>query len=713
MKINRFLTMIAIAGVAAGFVAVRPALGQKKAGGRPTTAPPVGPARNYKLPPVAEKTLPNGLRVLVIENTEQPIVSMNLMIRSGAIVEPVDRAGLAQMTAGLLDKGTTTRSAQQIAEAIDSAGGSLGASAAWDSTTASTTVLSNRASIAAELLADILANPTFKDDEIERIRTQTLSGLQVNESNAGAVADEVFDKVVYGLKPYARPITGTPDSIRSITRSDIVNFHKAQYVPNNATIAIVGDIRAADAFALAEKYFGGWPKGSDFAMPRPAPSGQAVRKVIILDKPDSAQTEIRIGGPGFARSDPDYFPALVTNSILGGAPFSSRIESELRVKRGLTYGARSAWDVRKYGGAWQAETSTKTASTAESVQVILDQIAGMRTSDVSADELAQRKGFMTGTFLLSLETPSAVAGRLLAAQLYDLGPDYLDTYATKVDAVTAAEVRQIAEKRLDPNQMVIVLAGNAAEFEEKVKAFGPVEKIPFDEVDVMQADLRKAKSTAVAVSAEDAKAGMELASKTTAALGGAAYLNQKSYVAKGTAKLSAGPQTLGGTVSVWRVFPDKNRLELDLGVAQIKQYSNGVTAWAEQPGGVRDVTAETKEARLLGPEVLKRVGTDGWSVRGLPDADVNGTACRSFAISDGAGHETTFFVDATTFLPVKVAYTGKQGKVEIVSADYRDVSGVKTAYSVVQYRDGNKFIETVFTEIVSGADVDPKLFEKP
>ena len=192
--------------------------------------------------------------------------------RTAKLPEP---CGLAAMTAGLVDKGTATRSAQQIAEAIDSAGGSLGASADWDSITASTTVLSNRAQLAADLLADVLINPTFKDDEVERLRTQTLSGLQLSQSNAGSVADEVFDKVVYGLKPYARPLGGTPESVRAITRDDIVKFHKAQYVPNNATLAIVGNIKAADAFALAEKAFGAWQRGSDFAMPRPAPSGRS------------------------------------------------------------------------------------------------------------------------------------------------------------------------------------------------------------------------------------------------------------------------------------------------------------------------------------------------------------------------------------------------------------------------------------------------------
>jgi zinc protease len=336
----------AVSALAGVLTLAGPALAQGKADMKKVQPPPVGPAKDFKLPPVQEKSLTNGLRVIFIASKAQPIVSMTLMLKTGASVEPDDRAGLAQMTAGLVDQGTATRSAQQIAEAIDGAGGSLGVSAGWDSTTASTTVLVNRAELAAELLADVVMNPKFADEEIARARTQTLSSLQVSRSSAGAVANEVFDRVTFGKAPYGRPIGGTAETVNAIKRDDIVAFHKAQYVASNATLAIVGAVTAEEAFALAEKHFGAWAKGTAPVVPAASAAAPGKRRIIILDKPDAAQTEIRIGLPGLSRGDADFYRASVANSIFGGAPFSSRVESELRVKRGLTYGARSRLDAR-------------------------------------------------------------------------------------------------------------------------------------------------------------------------------------------------------------------------------------------------------------------------------------------------------------------------------------------------------------------------------
>jgi hypothetical protein len=498
-----------------------------------------------------------------------------------------------------------------------------------------------------------------------------------------------------------------------------VAFHKARFSPNNATLAIVGDLKAKEAFDLAEKTFGSWPQGEAAPAPKFTPTVAGKYRFIILDKPDAAQTEIRAGMPGIARNDPDYFPAAVTNTILGGAPFSSRIESELRVKRGLTYGAGSHFDARALGGAFQIETNTKTATTAEAVQVILEQVAGLRAGEVPAEELAARKGYLTGVFVVALETPGAVASRLLQAELYGLGRDYLETYTPKVQAVTAADVRRIAEARIVPDQFVVVLAGNAKEFEEQIRKLGPVEKIPFDEVDTTSATLRRAAAPAAAaaapVSEADAAAGRALVERTVAALGGTAFLEQKSLVLKGTGTLTPAPgQSLPiSAVSSWAVYPDKSRLELNLGIATVSQGSNGEVAWVQQPSGVQDITAEVKESRKYGLEVLRRFGAGGYTARPLGDSEVGGKPVKGFEVSDAEGHATRFYVDAATSLPVKISYTSKQGATDVMLKDFRDVSGVKVAYGVEQWRNGAKFLEAVYTDAQVNVEVDPKLFEKP
>jgi predicted Zn-dependent peptidase len=681
------------------------------------TPPAVRPAPAFRVPPVAERRLPNGLRVVVVENREQPVVSFSLMVRSGGTADPDGKAGLAQMAASLLDQGTATRSAKEIAEAIESAGGSLSASAAWDATTASATVLANRTALAAELLADVVRNPAFKDDEIERIRTQTLNALQVSRADAGTVADEVFDRVVFEGTPYARPLSGTAATVRAITRDDLVAFHRTHFAPDNATLAIVGDITAKDGFALAEQYLGSWPKPDRpgmLALKR-LETKPTTTRIIILDKPDAAQTEIRVGHGGFARNDPGYFQALVANAILGGAPFSSRVENELRVKRGLTYGAGSAFDTRRLHGSFQVETDTKTATTAEAVKVILDEIARFRAGGATAEELEQRKNFLTGVFLVSLETPAGIASRLLQAELYGLGADYLATYNQRIQGVTADDVRRTAESRIRPGEFVIVLAGNAKEFEEQVKQFGPVEKIPFDEVDPMSATLRAERPAAAAVSEADAKAGMALAERTIAALGGEAWVTMKSLSLKGTGSLTPAPgRTLPiQSIRSMAVYPDRNFAEIDLGIALIQQGSVGDTGWAKTPQGIQDASGQVKEGRNYGVEVLRRLRQGGLTARPIADAEVDGKAAKGFALVDAEGHETEFWADAQTGLLLKIAYTNKQGRTEIFLKEYRLVSGIQVPARVEQWRDGNKFLEAVYSDIQVNVDVDPKVFEKP
>jgi predicted Zn-dependent peptidase len=681
------------------------------------TPPAVRPAPAFRVPPVAERRLPNGLRVVVVENREQPVVSFSLMVRSGGTADPDGKAGLAQMAASLLDQGTATRSAKEIAEAIESAGGSLSASAAWDATTASATVLANRTALAAELLADVVRNPAFKDDEIERIRTQTLNALQVSRADAGTVADEVFDRVVFEGTPYARPLSGTAATVRAITRDDLVAFHRTHFAPDNATLAIVGDITAKDGFALAEQYLGSWPKPDRpgmLALKR-LETKPTTTRIIILDKPDAAQTEIRVGHGGFARNDPGYFQALVANAILGGAPFSSRVENELRVKRGLTYGAGSAFDTRRLHGSFQVETDTKTATTAEAVKVILDEIARFRAGGATAEELEQRKNFLTGVFLVSLETPAGIASRLLQAELYGLGADYLATYNQRIQGVTADDVRRTAESRIRPGEFVIVLAGNAKEFEEQVKQFGPVEKIPFDEVDPMSATLRAERPAAAAVSEADAKAGMALAERTIAALGGEAWVTMKSLSLKGTGSLTPAPgRTLPiQSIRSMAVYPDRNFAEIDLGIALIQQGSVGDTGWAKTPQGIQDASGQVKEGRNYGVEVLRRLRQGGLTARPIADAEVDGKAAKGFALVDAEGHETEFWIDAQTGLLLKIAYTNKQGRTEIFLKEYRLVSGIQVPARVEQWRDGNKFLEAVYSDIQVNVDVDPKVFEKP
>jgi len=420
-------------------------------------------------------------------------VGLQLLLQAGKAHVTAAKAGLSQATAELLSQGTATRSAQQIAETIDSVGGNLEIRGAWDAAYAGVQLTSDQLDLGLDLLTDVILHPSFPAEEIERWRSQTLNSLQIQQEDAASLADAVFDRAVFGDHPYGLPDAGTPESVKGITRDDLVAFHKARYVPNGAILAVVGDVKAADAFAKAERAFGGWKKGEDAKIPAVRQAERTKPRVIVVDKPDAVQTEIRIGQIGLAFTDPDYFVSLIYNSVLGQGS-SARLYNEVRRNRGLSYGAESSFVHAYQPGSFTASTFTKSESSAEALKVSLDVIEGLAKEPVPAAELTERKTYLTGAFPMQIETPQGVAAKVVEALKYNYDRAWLESYRDKLDAVTAEQVQSFAKRRIHPGQALIVLAGNAAAFKADLeKAYGPVEVIPYKDVDLLRADLRKAK----------------------------------------------------------------------------------------------------------------------------------------------------------------------------------------------------------------------------
>ena len=452
------------------------------------TPPPPRPAQEIHFPAFEEKTLGNGLRVVVIEQHENPSLSLQLLVPGGKVYGPAAKAGLADATATLLREGTQTRSSQQIAETIDAVGGTLDSAASLESGFVSVNVTSDQLDLGLDLLADVVLRPSFPAEELERWRNQALSGLQIQQSDPSYVATAAFQRLVLGDHPYGRPSSGTVESVRGLTRNDVVAFHRRQYVPNEAILAVVGDVKAADAFARVERAFGGWQKGEAPTLPPVEAAPQ--RRIVVIDKPDSVQTEIRVGQPGLAYRDPDHYAADVYDAVLGSSP-SSRLFEEVRRKRGLSYGAATEFRMPTQPGWFAATTFTKTESTVEALGVVLDVLQGMDDKPVPAEELAQRKTYITGAFPLEIETPGGIAAKVLEAMKFGYGKEYLESYRERIDAVTAEQVQSFAAKRIQPDRMLIVLVGNAKAFAADLeKRFGKFETIPLANVDLLQPDLR-------------------------------------------------------------------------------------------------------------------------------------------------------------------------------------------------------------------------------
>ncbi len=333
--------------------------------------PAPGPERKVTIPAAHDTTLPNGLRVVVVNRAVTPLVSVALYLRSGAEVDPPQLAGLTDLTAGLLDKGTTTRTAPQIAEAADALGGSLGTGAGFDVSQASISVTTPKVGAALELLADVVRHPTFAQDEIDRERKQMLDDLRLALSQPGSVARMVAARAIYGDGAYGHPAGGTSTSLPRIQRADIVKLHDTYYRPDNAVLVFAGDIDLEHAVQAATSSFGDW-KAPATALPK-APVGagkNALASVVSIDIPGTGQAAVSAVHNGIARDDKDYYAGIVANAVLGGS-YSARLNEEIRIKRGLSYGAGSALDARRQAGSFGGSAQTKNASAVEVVGLLL------------------------------------------------------------------------------------------------------------------------------------------------------------------------------------------------------------------------------------------------------------------------------------------------------------------------------------------------------
>jgi zinc protease len=458
------------------------------------TPPPPAPPRSVQFPRPVEKTLANGLRVIVIERTTTPLVSAQLLIKNGGEIDPAGLSGLADITANLLTKGTETRTAPEIAEAIEALGGSLDTAARWDSSRATVNVMSSKIGPALEILADVVRRPTFKGDEIERLRQQYLDNLAVELGEPGSIARYVAARVVFGDAPYGHPLSGTLESIARIKRDEIVKLHGTYYRPDNAILVIGGDIKAKDAFGSAERYFGDWKKPA-IALPAADPVGSKAfdankSRVVVIDKPDAGQAAVVVARTGINRKDPNYFRGLVANSVLSG--YSGRLNQEIRIKRGLSYGAASSLDARRDVGPFVAAAQTKNESGAQVAELLIGEVSRLSTAPVPEAELTPRKAVLIGNFSRNLETVNGLTGQVSSLALYGLSFDEINHYINNVQAVKADDVQQFAGSRLDAKGVNIIVVGNTKTFLPALrKQYPNVEVISISELDLNSASLRK------------------------------------------------------------------------------------------------------------------------------------------------------------------------------------------------------------------------------
>ena len=697
--------------------------GVKLAGQMPGPAP----AKPYRFPKAVTRTLANGVRVFVISDSRQPMVSVRLVLMSaGSKNDPAGKPGVADLAADLLTQGTATRSAQQIAEAIDFVGGSLNASAGKDDTHLSVRVVKKDFSLGMDLLSDILLHPAFSKEEVERRRQQALSGLQVQYSDPGYIAGAMLSRLLYGQNPYGFPGNGTPDSLRAIERDDLAHFRDDHYTPDQALLAFAGDIDPDTAFGAAEKYLGAavWPKRVVAALASPAPAAVKGLRIILVDKPDANQTQIRVGRLGIPRSNPDYIPLLVTNRIFGGG-FNSRLSTEVRQKKGLTYGAYSSFNSYLQAGDFSASTFTRTEATVEATKLVVDLIGKMSTGALDPKELNFARDYLAGVFPIQSETAENVASSTLTVVQYGLPADYNDVYQQKIMAVGPAQVKEMAGRYFDSGNLVLVLVGN-------VKAFGEVlhkdfpqakfEELPFDQVDLLTPDLRKPKVEAVAATPESLERGQALITAAAEAAGGAKLAKIESVEFRGQGNFITPQGTFPVETSVVVAYPDHIRAELSLPMTTIKTGFDGKSSWIQSPQGAMDLppsmNAENlRTIALTGGWGLFQQALEGKSeVKFVGEEEVEGQKLLAAEWTSPSGPVKLYFDPAKRMLVgARFKQTGLQGQAEVLDlwSDFKAVEGIQFPYTHTTYRDGTKSGSVTASSVQLNTKPDPTVFSKP
>src|SRR5438477_1132678 len=456
------------------------------------TAPPPAAPHPVSFTHPQETKLDNGLRLIVAERPSLPLLAIELIIRSGSEADANDLAGTASLTGSLLPKGTEKMSAPEIANVIESLGGTIFSSAVSDNSSAGVLVMSNKAEPALTILADVVLRPTFKQKEIDRLREQSLDGLRVALQQPGSVASYVIGRVVYRDGEYGHAAGGTLETLPAIQRADIVKFYQTYYRPDNAALIFSGNVTLEKGKEYAEKFFGNWKANQEALHPISATTGNWKPESVVVDMPEAGQASVSLTKPAIKRDSPDYYSGVVANAALGTG-FASRLNREIRIKRGLSYGARSSLDVRRDAGAFIASAQTKNESAAEVASLLQTELKRLEKDPVQGDELKSRQALLTGNYARSLETDLGFASQIAGLAVFNLPLEILDKLIPAINAVTTKDVTAFAEKYLGPPSSLVIVGKASAFVDPLKKNFSQTKVIPQSNLDLNRADLVKQK----------------------------------------------------------------------------------------------------------------------------------------------------------------------------------------------------------------------------
>jgi zinc protease len=440
-----------------------------------TKPPQTPPIPGYKLPPVYETKLPNGLGIMLVEDARFPLATVRLNFQAGSKFDPTDTPGLAEAVASLLIEGTKARTARQISEETDGLGGTLSGTASADSLTVAGSALSENLPRLLTLVADVSRNASFPQDEVDLHKQNRIQSLLAERAEPGFLAEEKMAELVYGSSPYGH-IAPTPAAVQKLDGKMLAGFRDTYMVPNNATLLIVGKLPAREeTMKLITEQFGSWARKDLPGAPKmdfPAPK----RQIVLVDRPGSVQADIHAGRLAPTRLSPEYFPLMVGNTILGGGT-NSRMFRNIREKEGFAYDAHSQYDTHRDSGDFQAVTQVRNDVLEPALKAVFSEMDQMATQPVAAPELTNIKNYVAGLYLLRLETQDGLANQLNTMETLGLPKNYLETYVTRVRSVEPGQIEAAAKKYIAPGDATVVIVGDSSKIGEVLKKFGDVKVV--------------------------------------------------------------------------------------------------------------------------------------------------------------------------------------------------------------------------------------------
>jgi zinc protease len=666
--------------------------------------------------------LSNGMVVFLVEDHEIPMISISALIRTGSRWEPAGKSPLASITGTVMRTGgTATRNGDKLDEELDRLGASVETGISDDSGRAYVSVLKGDLDKGLAILSDIMQNPAFPQDKIDLAKIQVRESIARRNDDPAGIPSREFSRLLYGPNSaYARQ--PEYESLDSITREDLISFHRQFFQPENVILGAYGDFKTEEMKAKIEQIFTSWKRGGKPQPPVPAVDEAFAKKqagLYFIPREEVNQSWVVMGHLGGRRNDPDFYALDIANYILGGS-MSSRLFSNVRTKGALAYAVGSAWGAGwDRIGTFRASGNTKGETTAKFVNAVKDQINTIASGGVTAEELAKAKDSILKGFAFEFDSTGKIIQRLMSFEYYGYPKDYLQKYQENIEKVSQSDVARVAKQYFKPDQFIVVVLGNEKRFEQPLSSIAP-----FKTLDVAIPQPKSKQAPPSMATPESIARGKQILSSMKQAMGGSAV--DKIMDQKSTAALSVKTPQGNMELKMETTFkvPNKVLSVITLPMGQMTSGFDGNIVWMATPQGTQVMPDSQKAERLTELNrnmlmILRNFNSEAYTIQGLEKSEVEGKPVNVVALTDSTSKKTfTLFIDVQTGLPLKKAYNGTlmggpPADIEELLSDYRDVDGIKMAFKTTILSGGEKKAEVSLSEVKFNTGANDSLFAKP